>query len=57
METLMQKYPDDPEAAIFYALALNETALPSDTSYAKQLKGRRRKGLTTFGLRWEPPSR
>src|SRR6266851_3308863 len=38
METLMQKYPDDPEAAIFYALALNETALPSDTSYAKQLK-------------------
>ncbi len=38
METLTQKYPDDPEAAIFYALALNETALPSDTSYAKQLK-------------------
>jgi hypothetical protein len=38
METLMQKYPDDPEAAIFYALALNETALPSDKTYAKQLK-------------------
>ena len=34
----MQKYPDDPEAAIFYALALNETALPSDRTYAKQLK-------------------
>src|SRR6266851_2547027 len=38
MERLMQKYPDDPEAAIFYALALNETALPSDKTYAKQLK-------------------
>ena len=38
MEQLMQKYPDDPEAAIFYALALNETALPSDKTYAKQLK-------------------
>jgi hypothetical protein len=38
METLMQKYPDDPEAAIFYALALNETALLSDKTYAKQLK-------------------
>jgi hypothetical protein len=38
MERLMQKYPDDAEAAIFYALALNETALPSDKTYAKQLK-------------------
>ncbi len=38
MEQLMQKYPDDPEAAIFYALALNETALPSDRTYTKQLK-------------------
>ena len=38
MEGLMQKYPDDPEAAIFYALALNETALPSDKTYANQLK-------------------
>jgi hypothetical protein len=38
METLMRKYPNDPEAAIFYALALNETALPSDQTYAKQLK-------------------
>jgi tetratricopeptide (TPR) repeat protein len=38
MEQLMQKYPDDPEAAIFYALALNETALPSDRSYTQQLK-------------------
>jgi hypothetical protein len=38
MEALTQKYPDDPEAAIFYALALNETALPGDKTYAKQLK-------------------
>ena len=34
----MQKYPDDPEAAIFYALALNETALHSDKTFANQLK-------------------
>src|ERR1700730_7660456 len=38
MERLVQKYPDDPEAAVFYALALNETALPSDKTYANQLK-------------------
>jgi len=38
MEALMLKYPDDPEAAIFYALALNETALHSDKTYANQLK-------------------
>jgi hypothetical protein len=38
MQTLMQKYPDDPEAAIFYALALNETALHSDKTYGNQLK-------------------
>jgi tetratricopeptide (TPR) repeat protein len=38
MEGLAQKYPDDPEAAVFYALALNETALHSDKTYAKQLK-------------------
>jgi tetratricopeptide (TPR) repeat protein len=38
MEQLTLKYPDDPEVAIFYALALNETALPSDKTYAKVLK-------------------
>jgi tetratricopeptide (TPR) repeat protein len=38
MERLMQNYPDDPEAAAFYALALNETALPSDKTFANQLK-------------------
>jgi hypothetical protein len=38
MERLAQKYPDDPEAAAFYALALNETALHGDKTYANQLK-------------------
>src|SRR6266481_6437365 len=38
MEALMQKYPDDSEAVVFYALALNETALPTDKTYANQLK-------------------
>jgi tetratricopeptide (TPR) repeat protein len=38
MERLTQKYPDDPEAAVFYALALNETALHSDKTFANQLK-------------------
>jgi hypothetical protein len=38
VERLMQNYPDDPEAAIFFALALIETALRSDKTYAKQLK-------------------
>ena len=38
MAQLVTRYPDDTEAAIFYALALNEAADPSDKSYAKQLK-------------------
>jgi tetratricopeptide (TPR) repeat protein len=38
MEQLVQEYADDTEAAIFYALALNATALPTDKSYANQLK-------------------
>src|SRR6202171_4934706 len=38
MERLAQKYPDDPEAAAFYALALNETARHGDKTYANQLK-------------------
>jgi hypothetical protein len=38
MEQLTEKYPNDREAAIFYALALNETALPSDKTYANQRK-------------------
>jgi tetratricopeptide (TPR) repeat protein len=38
MARLMARYPDDAEAATFYALALNEAADPGDKTYAKQLK-------------------
>jgi hypothetical protein len=38
MEALSAKYPDDVEARIFYALALGQSALPSDKTYANQLK-------------------
>jgi hypothetical protein len=36
MEQLSVRYPDDREAAIFYALALDATALPSDKTYTNQ---------------------
>ena len=38
MARLWARYPDEPEAAIFYALALNEAADPADKTYARQLK-------------------
>jgi hypothetical protein len=38
MAQLHARYPDDSEAAIYYALALNVAALPTDKTYAKQLK-------------------
>ena len=38
MEALHARYPDDSEAAIHYALALNVAAVPADKTYAKQLK-------------------
>jgi hypothetical protein len=38
MEALSQRYPQDREAAIFYALALNITLDPNDKTYANQLK-------------------
>ena len=38
MEQLAQRYPEDREAAIFYALALNVAADPNDKTYARQLK-------------------
>src|SRR6476659_2226179 len=38
MAQLWARYPDDAEAAIFYALALNEATDPADKTYAKQLK-------------------
>ena len=38
MERLSRTYPEDREAAVFYALALNITASPADKTYANQLK-------------------
>ena len=38
MEALAQRYPDDPEASIFYALSLNMTAQLTDKTYANQRK-------------------
>ncbi|HXP22958.1 MAG TPA: hypothetical protein VN807_02415, partial [Candidatus Sulfotelmatobacter sp.] len=38
MERLQASYPDDREAAIFYALAVRGNAPPSDKTYANQKK-------------------
>ena len=38
MERVYERYPDDREAAIFYALALLGTASPADKTYANQKK-------------------
>jgi tetratricopeptide (TPR) repeat protein len=38
MEQIYRQYPSDREAAIFYALALNATASPTDKTYAQQRK-------------------
>jgi hypothetical protein len=38
MERLYARYSDDREAAVFYALALNATAPPTDKTYANQIK-------------------
>lgn len=38
MEQLHQEYADDPEAAIFYALALDAAADPADKTFVKQKK-------------------
>jgi hypothetical protein len=38
MEKIYQRYPDDPEAAIFYALSLDASAKPTDKTYANQKK-------------------
>jgi Tetratricopeptide repeat len=38
METVAQHYPQDDEAQIYYALALDVGASPSDKTYANQLK-------------------
>jgi len=39
MEGVAQRYKDDDEAQIHYALALNTSASPADKTYASQLKG------------------
>src|SRR2546429_2339294 len=38
MEQLTQRYPDDYEAQVFYALTLQASASPADTTYANQIK-------------------
>ena len=38
MEKLYLSYPDDKEAAVFYALALNAAADPTDKTYSNQKK-------------------
>jgi tetratricopeptide (TPR) repeat protein len=38
MEQVYTSHPDDREAGLFYALALNGTALPTDKTYANQLR-------------------
>jgi tetratricopeptide (TPR) repeat protein len=38
MEQVYLHWPDDREAAVFYALALDTTALPTDKTYANQKK-------------------
>jgi hypothetical protein len=38
MERVYRAYPEDREAALFYALALNTTALATDKTYANQLQ-------------------
>src|SRR5262245_64906519 len=39
LKQIYDKYPDDPEAAIFYAYAVTALAPPTDKTYAYQLKG------------------
>jgi tetratricopeptide (TPR) repeat protein len=38
MEQVQRDFPKDTEARIFYALAVSQTALPTDKTYANQLK-------------------
>jgi hypothetical protein len=39
MEQVYLSYSEDREAAVFYALALNATALPTEKTYANDKKG------------------
>ena len=38
MEQLAKRYADDFEAQVFYALTLQASAVPTDTTYANQIK-------------------
>jgi hypothetical protein len=38
MDAVVRANPEDVEATIFYALAVNQTAVPTDKTYAPQLK-------------------
>src|SRR4051812_24591698 len=38
MERMTQRYPDDYEAGVFYALTLQAAASPADLTYANQIK-------------------
>jgi len=38
MEQVAKRYPDDYEAQVFYALTLQASAVPTDTTYANQIK-------------------
>jgi tetratricopeptide (TPR) repeat protein len=38
MEEMTKRYPDDFEAQVFYALTLQASAVPTDTTYANQIK-------------------
>jgi hypothetical protein len=49
---IFEKYPDDQEAAVFYALALRAGASPADKSYVKQKKA----GEILKGLEKERPN-
>ncbi|WP_298739864.1 hypothetical protein [uncultured Chitinophaga sp.] len=51
MERVYADYPDDPEAAIFYALALNGAANPADTTFRRQRKAG---ALLTAIYRYKP---
>ena len=39
MEAVAQRYPQDDEAQMFYAITLNVAASPNDKTYSNQLKG------------------
>jgi hypothetical protein len=51
MEQLAARYPDDREAAIFYALALNATVQATDKTYSQQMKAA---GILEAAFREQP---